>query len=90
MSLLDWIRPRASAPVARDRLKILLAHERTFRGQSDLLGLLREEIMAVVCRHMSVGPDQVQMRMDRGQSVSTLAIDIEIPSPQGMLLAAGS
>jgi len=90
MSLLDWIRPRASAPVARDRLKILLAHERAFRGQSDLLGVLREEIMSVVCRHMSVAPDQVQVRMDRGQSVSTLAIDIELPSSPGVLLAAGS
>ncbi|MFL5067491.1 MAG: cell division topological specificity factor MinE [Xanthobacteraceae bacterium] len=90
MSLLAWIKPRASAPVARDRLKVLLAYERTFRGQPDLIGILREEIMAVICRHVAVPPDKVQVRMDRGQTVSTLAIDIEIPSSHGTLAAVGS
>jgi cell division topological specificity factor len=90
MSLLEWIKPRASAPVARDRLKVLLAYERTFRGQPDLIGILREEIMAVICRHVAVPPDKVQVRMDRGQTVSTLAIDIEIPSSHGTLAATGS
>ncbi|MFL5042682.1 MAG: cell division topological specificity factor MinE [Xanthobacteraceae bacterium] len=90
MSLLAWIKPRASAPVARDRLKVLLAYERTFRGQPDLIGILREEIMAVICRHVAVPPDKVQVRMDRGQTVSTLAIDIEIPSSHGTLATIGS
>jgi cell division topological specificity factor len=90
MSLLSFIRPRASAPVARDRLKVLLAYERTMRGQPDLIGILREEIMAVICRHVAVPPDKVQVRMDRGQTVSTLAIDIEIPSSHGTLAATGS
>ena len=89
MSLLEWIKPRASAPVARDRLKVLLAYERTFRGQPDLIGILREEIMAVICRHVAVPPDKVQVRMDRGQNVSTLAIDIEIPTSHGTLAATG-
>ncbi len=89
MSLLDWIKPRGSAPVARDRLKVLLAYERTFRGQPDLIGILREEIMGVICRHVAVAPDKVHVRMDRGQSVSTLAIDIEIPTSHGTLAVAG-
>ena len=38
----------ATAPVARERLQILLAHERGLLGQSDLLVSLREEILAVV------------------------------------------
>ena len=80
MSLLAWIKPRASAPVARDRLKVLLAYERTFRGQPDLIGILREEIMAVIAKHMAVPQDKVQIKMDRGASVSTLEVDIEIPA----------
>jgi cell division topological specificity factor len=81
MTLFGWMKRGGSAPVARDRLKILLAHERsTMRGQSDLLALLREEIMIVIGKHVSVQPDKVQVRLDRGQAVSTLAIDIEIPS----------
>ncbi len=71
---------RGSAPVARERLQILLAHERAARDQSDLLSVLREEILAVVGRHVLYDPEKVQIKMDRGKSVSTLAVDIEIPN----------
>ena len=70
----------ASAPVARERLQILLAHERGMRGQPDLLMLLREEILAVVSRHVALDPDKVIVRMDRGKTVSTLEVDIELPN----------
>jgi cell division topological specificity factor len=70
----------ASAPVARERLQILLAHERGLRGQPDLLGLLRSEILAVVSRHVMLDPDKVIVRMERGKTVSTLEVDIEVPN----------
>lgn len=79
MSLFQLFR-RGSAPVARERLQILLAHERVLRNQPDLLGVLREEILAVISRHVSFEPDKVQIKMDRGKTVSTLAVDIEIPN----------
>jgi cell division topological specificity factor len=70
----------ASAPVARERLQILLAHERGLRGQPDLLETLRTEILATVSRHISLDPEKVIVRMDRGNLVSTLEIDIEVPT----------
>jgi cell division topological specificity factor len=78
----------ASAPVARERLQILLAHERGSRGQPDLLGVLREEILAVVSRHITLDPDKVIVKMDRGQHVSTLEVDIEVPNGFERSLAA--
>ncbi|CAN7709741.1 cell division topological specificity factor MinE [Bradyrhizobium sp. LjRoot220] len=71
---------KASAPVARERLQILLAHERGLRGQPDLLATLREEILAVVSRHIQLDPDKVTVRLDRGPTVSTLEVDIEVPN----------
>jgi len=79
MSLFGFFRG-GSAPVARERLQILLAHERSAFSQPDLLGVLREEILAALSRHVSFEPDKVQIKMDRGKSVSTLAVDIEIPN----------
>ena len=80
MSLLRLIGGRtASAPVARERLQILLAHERGLRGQPDLLGVLRAEILAVVSRHIVVDPENVTVKMDRSKHVSTLEVDIEVP-----------
>jgi cell division topological specificity factor len=81
MNLLSFFTKRSSAPVARDRLQILLAHERTYAGQSDLVAVLREEIMAVIAKHVKVDSDKVQIKMDRGNAVSTLEVDIEIPTP---------
>jgi cell division topological specificity factor len=82
MNLFSMFR-RGSAPVARERLQILLAHERATRNQPDILGVLREDILAAIGRHVSFDPDRVQIRMDRGRSVSTLEVDIEIPSGLG-------
>jgi cell division topological specificity factor len=80
----------ASAPVARERLQILLAHERGLRGQPELLGILREEILAVVSRHVELDPEKVIVRMERGDSVSTLEVDIELPNHfERQIAAAG-
>lgn len=87
MSLFDFLARRGSAPVARERLQVLLAHERKALSQPDLLGVLREEILAVIAKHISLDPDRVQIKMDRGGTVSTLEVDIEIPV-DGMLRGA--
>jgi cell division topological specificity factor len=81
MNLFSLFGRRATAPVARDRLQILLAHERTIAGGSDLVALLREEILAVIKKHVQVDTDKVQVKMDRGESVSMLEVEIEIPTP---------
>jgi cell division topological specificity factor len=82
----------ATAPIARERLQILLAHERgATRGQKpDLLMLLREEILAAVSRHVTLDPDKVIVRMERGRDVSTLEVDVELPSGLEPPLAAAS
>jgi cell division topological specificity factor len=80
MGLMDLFKRRGSAPVARDRLQVLLAYERSSRGQPDLVALLREEIMAVISRHVTVDQDDVRVTMDRGDQMSTLEIDINIPN----------
>jgi cell division topological specificity factor len=72
---------RDSAPVARDRLMVLLAHERALSGPNDLVAKLHEEILTVIARHIPIERDKVQVKLDRGPSVSTLEIGIEVPSP---------
>jgi cell division topological specificity factor len=86
MSLLALFKRRGTAPVARERLQILLAHERASHGQSDLLTNMRDEILAVVAKYISVEREQVIVKMERGDKVSTLEIDVEVP--HGTLAAA--
>ncbi|MGH6735702.1 MAG: cell division topological specificity factor MinE [Methyloceanibacter sp.] len=79
---MNWFFPfrrRKTASVARERLQILLTHERGAEGQSDLIPLLREEVLAAVAKHVPVDVDKVQVKIERGKAVSLLEIDIEIP-----------
>ena len=79
MSIFQFFRKKPSANIARERLQILLAHERSSFGKSDLVARLQEEILAVIRRHLDVDPDKVQVKLDRGDQVSTLEIDVEVP-----------
>jgi cell division topological specificity factor len=78
MSIFKLFRKQQSAPTARERLQVLLAHERASEG-SDLVAILREEILAVIAKHVQVDRDKVQVKMDRDEHVSILEIDVEIP-----------
>ncbi len=79
MNLLRFFSRPPSAPAARERLQVLLAHERVSVGGSDLVTKLREEILRVIAKHMQVDDDKVSVTMERGAKMSTLAVDIEIP-----------
>ncbi len=85
MSLLDFFTRRSSAPVARDRLQILLAHERSAGSDSNLINRLQEEILQVIAKHMAIDRDKVIVKVDRGKAMSTLEIDIEMPACGGRL-----
>ena len=87
MSLLSLFSRRGTASVAKDRLQILLSHERTTLGRPDLVAVLREEIIAVITKHIAVDRDKVKVEMERGDAVSTLEVEVEIPTPEPMKLA---
>ncbi|ALN73826.1 MULTISPECIES: cell division topological specificity factor MinE [unclassified Aureimonas] len=88
MSLFSFFqKQRTTAPAARERLQILLAHERAEIGQSDLVAVLREEILAVIARHVPINRDKVKVKMDKRDQMSTLEVDIELPQQAGLLTA---
>ncbi|MEH3117655.1 MAG: cell division topological specificity factor MinE [Methylorubrum populi] len=79
MSVLTFLKPRGSGSVARERLQLILAHERAENGRPDLIITLREEILNVIAKHVTVERDKVQIKLERGEGVSTLGVDIEFP-----------
>ncbi|MEM9106200.1 MAG: cell division topological specificity factor MinE [Pseudomonadota bacterium] len=87
MNILRLIGRRRSANAARDRLQVLLAHERASIGGTDLVEILREEIVEVLAKHVKIEGRRVHVTMERGAQVSTLAVDIEIPFDTGIRAA---
>ncbi|HLH90652.1 MAG TPA: cell division topological specificity factor MinE [Xanthobacteraceae bacterium] len=79
MKIFELLSRRRSAPLARERLQILLTHERGATGQSGLIAVLREEILAVIARHVDVAPEKVDVRVQDGDELAVLEIDVEIP-----------
>ena len=88
MNLFGFLRPISSAPLARERLQILLEYERNVGSHIDLVAVLRAEIFAVVARHVTIDEDRVQINVDRRPKVSILEVDIEIPNKPRATAAA--
>ena len=87
MALLSFLFPekKKSATAAKERLQILLAHERSGGGaRPDCLPQLQREILDVIRRHMQIGDEAIDIRMERGDELSSLEINIEFPGKLGM------
>lgn len=78
MKLFNFFNRRASAPVARERLQILLSHERASVSNSNLVALLHREVLAAVAKHIEIDPEKVEIKLRERDNVSLLEIDIEI------------
>ena len=87
MSWLDFFKARkpepATASAAKERLQIVLAHERIGRTREDFLPKLQQEIVMVVAKYVAIDPGKVNVSLDRGGDMSTLAIEIDLPGPPG-------
>ncbi|GLK81463.1 MULTISPECIES: cell division topological specificity factor MinE [Methylopila] len=89
MSVLRFFSRRSSAPAARERLQLLLAHERAVFGRTDLVAQLKDEILAVIAKHIAIDPEKVRITTDTKDTLATLEVDIEIRTPNGGLKLAG-
>jgi cell division topological specificity factor len=80
MRLLDLLFPerRNSAGIAKDRLKIVLAHERASRDAPDFLPALQKELLEVVGRYVEIRDDMLRINVGRSGDTSLLEINVEI------------
>jgi len=67
-----------SAAIAKERLKIVLAHERAGRKAPDFLPTLQKELLAVVGRYVEINEDMIRVTLGNTGDTSLLEINIEI------------
>ena len=83
MSLLSFLlgEKKRTASVAKERLQIILAHERTGRGGSrpDYLPALQRELVAVISKYVSIKPDDIKVHLERQDNLDVLEVKIELP-----------
>ena len=83
MSLLSFLlgEKKKTASVAKERLQIILAHERSGRGDSrpDYLPALQRELMAVISKYVSIKPEDIKVHLERQDNLEVLQVKIELP-----------
>ncbi|WP_292976048.1 cell division topological specificity factor MinE [Nitrosomonas sp.] len=84
MSLLDYFRSSKSktASVAKERLQILVAHERYYRNKPSYLPQLQEELMQVIRKYVQVDQDAISVKFEQDDNQETLELNIVLPDTQ--------
>ncbi len=84
MSLFDLlgIKQKNSASKARERLKIIVAHERAANqaqmGAPDYLPSLQQELLEVVRKYVDIADDQVKISMEKRNELEVLELNIAL------------
>ncbi|ABM19413.1 MULTISPECIES: cell division topological specificity factor MinE [Marinobacter] len=81
MSFFDYFRSKknSTASVAKERLQIIVAHERGQREQPDYLPQLQQELLQVIRKYVQISDDMVQVEVDRNDHCSVLELNVTLP-----------
>ncbi|MDC9729425.1 MAG: cell division topological specificity factor MinE [Methyloprofundus sp.] len=81
MSLLNYFKKSKpnTAQLAKERLQILVAHERTQRNQPSYLPELQKELMAVIKKYVQVNQDDISINYESDDEQETLELNIVLP-----------
>lgn len=82
MKLLDFLRGerKKTASVAKERLQIIVAHQRGQRGQPDYMPMLERELLEVIRRYVEVDQDAINITLDRDADCSVLELNVMLPN----------
>ena len=83
MSFLSFLlgEKKKTASVAKERLQIILAHERAGRSaaEPDYLPALQRELVAVISKYIQINPDDIKVQLERQDDLEVLEVKIELP-----------
>ncbi|AIY67107.1 cell division topological specificity factor MinE [Pseudoalteromonas piratica] len=82
MSLLDYFRSqkKTTASLAKERLQIIVAHERSSRGTPDYLPQLKQDILDVIRKYVDIHQDQVQVQLEQNEDdLAVLELNVTLP-----------
>jgi len=82
MSIMDYLfrrHPKPTAKIAKERLQIIVSHERSARTGPDYLPMLQQELVAVIAKYVDIDHDQVKVELERSGNCSILELNITLP-----------
>ena len=84
MSFLNRILPKKkSAKIAKERLQIIISHERNTSDQNeDFLPQLRKELVAVISKYVDLSEEQINIEMKKDGAHSTIEMNVVVPNQE--------
>ncbi len=82
MSFLSFLlgEKKKSATIAKERLQIILAHERSGRGsRADYLPALQKDLIAVISKYVKISPEDIKVSLEKQDNLEVLEVKIELP-----------
>lgn len=82
MSILDYLfknKPKSTASIAKERLQIIVSHERTARASPDYLPMLQKELLEVISKYVEIDKEQVKVELERSGNCSILELNVTLP-----------
>lgn len=81
MSLMDYFRKEqtSTASIAKERLQILVAHDRISSRGPDYLPKMQQELLAVIRKYIAISDDQVQVNLEQQGTASVLELNVMLP-----------
>jgi|TARA_R110000751_G_scaffold9470_13_gene35513 cell division topological specificity factor len=83
VKLLDFLKRerKKTANVAKERLQIIVAHQRSQRDQPDYMPMLERELLEVIRKYVQVDQDAINISLDREDDCSVLELNVTLPRP---------
>jgi cell division topological specificity factor len=85
MRLLNYLKfnKPSSANIAKERLQIIISHERSKRNNTELLALMQQELLEVISKYLNIDrstiSEQVKVELERRGDSSVLELNITLP-----------
>lgn len=81
MSLLSFLfgQKKASASVAKERLQLIIAHERVSGSGPDFLPDLQKDLVAVISKYVKINPDDIKVGLEKQGNLEVLEVNIILP-----------
>jgi cell division topological specificity factor len=92
MGIFDFLRarPKNTASMARERLRIIVAQERSARGAPDYLPLLRRELLEVIRKYVNVDQEAVDIHVEKDGDHDVLELSVALPERAQQPMPAAS
>jgi cell division topological specificity factor len=83
MGILDiFSKKKGSAQTARERLQIIIQHQRADCSQPEYIPMLRQEIVKVIAKYIKIDEEQVQVALGKDGNLSKLELNITLPDKE--------